>query len=410
MSENEKLARLKRMRLVALAVLLLMLIAYAVSSLWQHSFPAFQWLRAFAEAGVAGAIADWYAVVALFRHPLGLPLPHTAIIPNNKDRIAESVGSFIETHFLTSENVVEKLVRLDLAAIASGWLSEPANSRDLADALCDLVPPTLETVEDSEISAFVERIAGSLMKSFDLVAVVDRLMTVVIDRDHDRAILSKVLLWLRDWVSSNRDAIKVEFGRASRYTPGFLDAYIVSRFVEGVARLLEEAAEDPEHPIRHEIDRAIEELRENMRTLPGLRAEIATNVPVALASFAESDLTASLWRDLKGDVVADLSSERSRIRAWTANALLGLGSALANDQVVQKKLNAWFLTAIDKTLPRARPAIGRWIAEIVKGWDKQEITRKLETEIGTDLQYIRLNGALIGGIVGLIFHATSSLA
>jgi uncharacterized membrane-anchored protein YjiN (DUF445 family) len=141
-----------------------------------------------------------------------------------------------------------------------------------------------------------------------------------------------------------------------------------------------------------------------------LREEIATNVREALATVAKSDLAASLWTDLKGDLVADVSGERSRIRAWTANAFSRLGSALADDQVVQKKLNAWFLTAVDKTLPRARPAIGRWIAEIVKGWDKQEITRKLETEIGTDLQYIRLNGALIGGIVGLTLHATSSLA
>src|SRR5271154_6477922 len=163
--------------------------------------------------------------------------------------------------------------------------------------------------------------AGSLMKSFDLVAAVDRLMTAVIDRDRDRAIFRKVLLWLRDWVSNNRDAIKVEFGRASRYPPGFLDAYIVSRFVEGVARLLEEAAEDPEHQIRHEIDRAIEELRQNMRTSPALREEIATNVREALTSLAESDLTASLWTDLKGDLVADVSGDRSRIRAWTANAL-----------------------------------------------------------------------------------------
>jgi uncharacterized membrane-anchored protein YjiN (DUF445 family) len=408
MSEDEKLARLKRMRLVALAALIAMLVAYAASSIWQHAIPAFQWLRAFAEAGVAGAIADWYAVVALFRHPLSLPLPHTAIIPRNKDRIAESVGSFIETHFLTSENVVEKLVRLDLAATASEWLSEPANSRDLADTLCDLVPPTLETVEDSEIRTFVQRMAGSLMESLDLVAVVDRLITVVVNRDRDRAILKKVLLWLRDWVSNNRDAIKIEFGRVSRYTPGFLDAYIVSRFVEGVAHLLEEAAEDPEHQIWHEIDRAIEELRQNLRTSPALREQIATVARETLASLAESDLTASLWTDLKSDVIADLSGERSRIRRWTANAFSRLGSALADDQVVQQKLNAWCLAAIGKTLPRARPAIGRWIADIVKGWDKQEITRKLETEIGTDLQYIRLNGALVGGLVGLALHAASN--
>jgi uncharacterized membrane-anchored protein YjiN (DUF445 family) len=409
-SEEEKRARLRRMRAVALASLLAMLIAYAVSTLWLHAIPRLGWLRAFAEAGTAGAIADWYAVVALFRHPLGLRLPHTAVIPNNKDRIAESVGSFIETHFLTSENVVEKLVRLDLAATASKWLSEPANSRDLAEALCDLVPPTLATVEDSEIKAFVGRMAGSLMQSLDLVAMVDCLVTAVIDRDRDRAIFKKVLLWLRDWVSNNRDAIKVEFGRASRFTPGFLDAYIVGRFLEGLARLLEEAAEDPEHRIRHEIDRAIEELRENMRTSPALREEIATNLRDALTSLAQSDLTASLWADLKRDILADLSDHPSSIRTWTADAFSRFGSALADNPVVQQTLNAWFLAAIDKTLPRARPAIGRWIAEIVKGWDKLEITRKLETEIGTDLQYVRLNGAVVGGLVGLTLHAVSSLA
>jgi uncharacterized membrane-anchored protein YjiN (DUF445 family) len=410
MSEAEKRARLRRRRFVALAALVALLIASVASSVWQHAIPALQWLRAFAEAGVAGAIADWYAVVALFRHPLGLRLPHTAIIPRNKDRIAASVGAFIETNFLTSENVSEKLDRLDLAASASEWLREPANARNLADALCDLVPQTLETIDDAEIRMFVERIAGSLMESFDLVVVVERLMTTVIDADRDRAVLKRVLLWLRDWMSNNREAIKIEFGRVSRYTPGFLDAYIVNRFVEGVAHLLEEAAEDPNHQIWQEIDRAIEELRRNMSCSPALREQIATRAREGLSSIAESDLAASLWAVLKIDVIADLSDDHSRIRGWTADAFLRLGAALADDRVVQQKLNAWWLAAVEKTLPRARPAIGRWIADIVKSWDEEKITRKLEMEVGTDLQYIRLNGALVGGLVGLALHAASSLA
>jgi uncharacterized membrane-anchored protein YjiN (DUF445 family) len=124
MTEEEKRARLSRMRLVALAVLAAMFAVFAASSMWQGSIPALQWLRAFSEAGIAGAIADWYAVVALFRHPLGLPMPHTAIIPRNKERIAESIGAFIETHFLTSQNVVERVVRFDFAAAASHWPRE----------------------------------------------------------------------------------------------------------------------------------------------------------------------------------------------------------------------------------------------------------------------------------------------
>jgi uncharacterized membrane-anchored protein YjiN (DUF445 family) len=139
MTEEEKRARLRRMRLVALAVVVVMLGIFVASSIWQTKIPSLRWLRAFSEAGVAGALADWYAVVALFRHPLGLPVPHTAVIPKNKDRIADSIGVFIETHFLNSQNVVEKVVRLELAAAMADWLREPINSRDLADALCDLI-------------------------------------------------------------------------------------------------------------------------------------------------------------------------------------------------------------------------------------------------------------------------------
>jgi uncharacterized membrane-anchored protein YjiN (DUF445 family) len=194
MTEEEKRARLRRMRLVALAVVAVLLATFVVSSIWQRAVPSLQWLRAFSEAGVAGALADWYAVVALFRHPLGLPFPHTAIIPRNKDRIADSIGVFIETHFLTSQNVVEKLIRLDLAATVSDWLREPVNSRELSDTMCDLIQPTLATIEDAEVLTFLERTIASQLASLDTVAIFDRLMTIVIDRDRDRAIFAKILL------------------------------------------------------------------------------------------------------------------------------------------------------------------------------------------------------------------------
>ncbi len=282
------------MRLVALAVVVVMLLIFVASSIWQSSLPSLRWLRAFSEAGVAGALADWYAVVALFRHPLGLPIPHTAIIPRNKDRIADSIGVFIETHFLTSLNVVEKIVRLDLAAAMADWLREPVNSRELADALCDLVSPTLATVEDAEIQTFLARTIASQLESLDAVAILDRLMTIVIDRDRDRAILAKILLWLRDWVSENRGAIKVKFGEVSRYTPGFLDSYIVNRFVEGIALLLEEAAGSPDHQIWREVDQALDELRETVRTSRALREQIATKAREAFVALVQSDIAAAV--------------------------------------------------------------------------------------------------------------------
>ena len=406
MTEEEKRARLRRMRLAALSAVILMLALFLASSLLRDRFAAAQWLRAFSEAGIAGALADWYAVVALFRHPLGLPFPHTAIIPKNKDRIADSVGAFIETHFLTSRNVVDRLVRLNLAATMSEWLRQPSNSRDLADLLCDLIPPTLETVDDAEIRTLVERLAVSQMESVDIVAAADRLIATIVDLDLDWALVKRVLLWLRDWMSRNRDAIKVEFGRASRYTPGFLDAYIVNRFVDGVANLLNDAAEDPQHQIWGEIDQAIKELRENLRTSPALRRQITDSGKDALKSLARNGAARTLWDEIKSSAIADLADDRSQFRSWVTEVFQRLGAAIAEDRGVQRKLNDWQIAMVERLLPRTRPAIGRWIADIVKSWDTEQITGKLETEIGTDLQYIRLNGAIVGGLVGLVLHAT----
>ena len=407
MTEEEKRERLRRMRLAALSVVASMLMLFVASSLLRDRFSVAQWLRAFSEAGIAGALADWYAVVALFRHPLGLPFPHTAIIPKNKDRIADSVGAFIETHFLASHNVIDRLVRLDLATTMSEWLRQRSNSRDLSDVLCDLVPPTLETVDDAEVRALFERLAVSQMESLDLVAVVDRLITTIVDLDLDRAIIKRVLLWLRDWMSRNREAIKVEFGRASRYTPGFFDAYIVNRFVDGIAALLNEAAEDPQHQIWGEIDQAINGLRENLRTSPALRKQITDSGKDALKSLARNGAARTLWDEIKRSVIADLTSDRSRIRSWMSEMFQRLGVAIAEDRGVQQKLNAWQIAMVERSLPRARPAIGRWVADIVKSWDTEQIIGKLETEIGTDLQYIRLNGAIVGGLVGLVLHAAA---
>jgi uncharacterized membrane-anchored protein YjiN (DUF445 family) len=407
MTEEEKRARLSGMRLVALAVLAAMFAVFAASSMWQGRIPALQWLRAFSEAGIAGAIADWYAVVALFRHPLGLPMPHTAIIPRNKERIAESIGAFIETHFLTSQNVVQRLVRFDFAAAASHWLREQTNSRKLADALCDLIPPTLETVEDAEFRQFFEDLVASETEAIDFVAIVDHLMATIVDLNLDRTVIRRALLWLRDWVSKNRDTIKLEFGRASRYTPGFIDRYVVNRFVDGVAHFLEDAAENPDHQVWDDVDQAVKELQLNLRTSSVLKEQIASNARAALAGFARSGVAHTLWFKVKRYLAADLSDERSQIRSWMTGAFQRVGAAIADDPAVQQKLNAWQVASIEMTLPRARPAIGRWVADIVKSWDTTQITDKLETEIGTDLQYIRLNGAIVGGLVGLVLHAAA---
>ena len=255
--------------------------------------------------------------------------------------------------------------------------------------------------------SFSSDLVASEAEAIDFVAIVDHLMATIVDLNLDRTVLKQVLLWLRDWVSKNRDTIKLEFGRASRYTPGFIDTYVVNRFVDGVAHFLADAAENPDHQVWDDVDLAIKELQLNLRTSPALREQIASTARAALAGFARSGLAHTLWFKVKRYLAADLSDERSQIRSWMTGAFQRVGAAIADDPVVQQKLNAWQVASIEMTLPRARPAIGRWVADIVKSWDTAQITDKLETEMGTDLQYIRLNGAIVGGLVGLVLHAAA---
>jgi uncharacterized membrane-anchored protein YjiN (DUF445 family) len=221
-------------------------------------------VREFAEAGIAGAIADWYAVVALFRRPLGLPLPHTAIIPNNKDRIAGSIGAFIELNFLTRDNVIHKVTQLDVASRISKWLSDAKNSRDLADTICDAIPATLNMMDDSKIRDFWRKILGAQFHSVNATRLLDQLLDVVMAKRLHRKFLGGVLASLKEWLSSNRSVIKAKVAQASRFTPGFFDEYVANRFVDGLILLISEMADNTDHEIWVQFDNAIAELRRGL--------------------------------------------------------------------------------------------------------------------------------------------------
>jgi uncharacterized membrane-anchored protein YjiN (DUF445 family) len=251
--ESSKLADLRRMQWVALASLGLLPMLLVISIAYRASAPWLPWVRAFAEAGIAGAIADWYAVVALFRRPLGLPLPHTAIIPNNKDRIADSIGAFIELNFLTGDNVIRKMTQLDVASRISKWLSDAKNSRDLADTICDAIPATLNMMDDSKIRDFWRKILGAQFRSVNATCLLDQLLDVVTAKRLHRKFLGGVLASLEEWISSNRSVIKAKVAQASRFTPGFIDGYVANRFVDGLILLISEMAGDTDRRFGHNL-------------------------------------------------------------------------------------------------------------------------------------------------------------
>ena len=400
-----KLARLRSMQRLATSLLVAMLALLALCAIFKSDYPWLHWIQAFAAAASVGAIADWFAVVALFHHPLGVPFPHTAIVPENKDRIGASLGEFVEHNFLTVENVIRKLDERNLSSAAADWLCHRPNSEQLAEHACALIPNMLDALEDEDVRRFVDRVITPQLRSLDLASIAGSILSVLTAEGRHQQLLGKALQVLEAWLTANRTMIKAKFGEVSKYTPGFLDSYIVNRFVDGIVALLQEVARNPQHEMRRRFDAATDEFVHKLSTSTEFKQQAEVFKQELLDHLEREAYYQVVWRDVKQRLLADLAAERSMIRSQVADAFVKLGSGLKDDHALQAKLNGWLLRAIEAIVVRHRHQVSTLITEVVRGWDAREITQKMELEIGKDLQYIRINGTLVGGTVGLLLHA-----
>ena len=389
---------------IALALLLTMVALLAVTSINLGAHPGTAWLKAFAEAAVVGAVADWFAVVALFRHPLGLPIAHTAIIPNNKDRIGESLGRFVEENFLTPENVIERLARVNIAKVGGTWLATPTNSDRVAGGICAMVPRLLTMIQDEDVARFLSRTLLGELEKVNLSLVAGEVLELVTSGEQYRALLDDALKAIERLITSNQALILEKFGEASKYTPEFVDRYIVDRFVAGVAHLLQEVIADPRHPLRAQFTESTGRLIEKLKTSSEMYARGAAIKRQIIEHLRTKPYYTSLWNDLKMRILADVASDHSRLRETATSLLNALGSGLAKDEVMQRKLNGWLLGAAETLMLAHRHQISLLIIDVVKSWDARDVSDKIELEIGKDLQFIRLNGTLVGGCVGVLLH------
>jgi len=399
-----KLENLRRMQGIALALLLTMVVVLAATSFTLAAYPWTAWLKAFAEAAVVGAVADWFAVVALFRRPLGLPITHTAIIPNNKDRIGESLGRFVEENFLTPENVMARLALVNFAEAGGTWLAEPANSDRAAVGVCAMVPRVLMMFEDEDVTRFLTRTLLGELEKINLSSLAGEVLELVTSSEQYQALFDDAVKGIERLIAANQALILEKFGEASRYTPEFFDRYVVDRFVRGIVRLLQEVIADPQHPLRMQFADSTRTLIENLKTSPEMHARGESVKAQIIEHLRTKPYYGALWNAIKKRILADVASDRSRLREATSSLLNALGAGLVRDAAMQRKLNQWLQEALETLMLAHRHQISLLIADVVKSWDAREVSKKIELEIGKDLQYIRLNGTLVGGCVGLLLH------
>lgn len=410
MSRMSSAAEVVRMKRLALALLLVMLTTFAVSATWQEAYPWLRWVRAFAEAGSVGAIADWFAVTALFRHPLGLPIPHTAIIPRNKDEIGTALGKFVEENFLTPENVARRLREADAVGQALNWLYRPENSQRCARATCELLPGLLERLGDEDLRRFLDRAVVPQLERLDVAALAGEVLEILTHEGRHQALLDQGLGALDDWLQEHRDLIRQKFGEASAYTPGIFDRYVVNRFVDGITSLIHDIAVDPEHEVRQRFDAATQEFVRQLKESPEYAQTGREWMAGLLAHLRSEAYYRSVWDDVVTRVGRDIAQPDSVLVTTLADLLTSTTRTVLEDPALLARLDAWILEGVEGLVVRHRQEISRLIAEVVASWDAKEVAAKVETEIGRDLQYIRINGTLVGGTVGVLLHALGRLA
>jgi len=403
-----KLAALRRTKLIATGALCLCVALFAVSRLLQPRYPWLGFVAAFAEAATIGGLADWYAVVALFKRPLGLPIPHTAIIPANQNRIADNLGRFIEINFLAPAPVREKLQEVDFAALVADWLSDPHRAEGLSRFVARLVPQTLAAIDRSGLRDFVaERMLAQLDRVQIAPLAAELLSAFTEDRRHQKLFdqLTRVIggfLADEDALAAMREKIRNEL--PSLFNLFRADAYLLKKIVASASGLLEEMRADPEHPLRHEFDRFVHKFIEDLRTSKAYARRAEAMKRDFLARPELKSLAGDVWESLRRLIEQDAAAPDSKIREHLTGMFVEVGRNLARDEAIRADMNEGFVVALSSFVESQKSGVSGFIADQVKRWDLGQLTHLMEINIGRDLQYIRFNGMLIGGMAGLVLY------
>ncbi|MGO8917431.1 MAG: DUF445 domain-containing protein [Stellaceae bacterium] len=360
-------------------------------------------LRAGAEAAVVGGLADWFAVTALFRHPLGLPIPHTAIIQRSKDRIGDGLGDFVERNFLAPEIIAERLRGLAPGRRLAAWLAEPENALRVADQIAVALPYVIRSLGDPAVRDFVARSFGEQLKELDMAPVAGRLITLFTASGQYDALFDRTLDWTQALLAANADRIYTAVEERSRWwVPKAVNRRMAVALIEGIEEVLAELRL-PDSAPRERFRAGVEDLAASLAASPERQRRFNAAKNRLIEHPETQAWLGGIWDELRRVFLDDLAAPASRTREAARTAILSLGQTLARDQEMQARLDAAIEHAALGVVPW-RGQIGTLIAEVVRGWDARTVARRLELAIGSDLQYIRMNGTLVGACVGCALY------
>jgi uncharacterized membrane-anchored protein YjiN (DUF445 family) len=399
------------MRALATAMLAGMAALFVATTGLEAHHPAWGFVRAFAEAGLVGGIADWFAVTALFRHPLGIPIPHTAIVPRNKDRIGDALASFLRDNFLTPTVVARRMRNLDLAGAVGRFLAKPPGEGRLRQGGSRLLADILEALDQERLGGMVKTALAQRVRSVELAPLLGQMLEAAITSERHVPMVDSIVTWSGRTLDANEDLIRdMVHQRAGRFLRMVgLDEKLADAIVDGLRKLTIDMAVDPDHPIRAKAEEGLANLARNLQQDPETRAKVEAWKSDMVDNEAVSAWLDGVWEKARAGLLKGARDPDAALAGKFGEALRQLGETLQQEPKLKAAINQFARRATVGIVASYGDGIVTLVSETVRSWDATTVSDRLEGAVGRDLQYIRINGTLVGGLVGLILHTIEVL-
>jgi uncharacterized membrane-anchored protein YjiN (DUF445 family) len=403
-------AELKVMKRVATGLLGVAFVVFIAARLFEPRYPWLGFIRATAEASLVGGLADWFAVTALFRRPLGLPIPHTAIIQTQKDRMGQVLANFVQSHFLSREALTAKLRSMHLSERVASWLSDSEHSTTIARHLAVGVAQAVQTLPEADARDLIRESAMARLQAVQLAPVLGNLLSAVATDDRHQSLLDEALRLVRDALDTNREDLREKIREESPWwVPGIIDDELHRRILAAAHRLIEEVAADRDHPLRLKFDVAFRDFVDRLQHSPKVIARTEELKEDLLGHPMVEEFAATLW-DRARRAAAKFSSEGDGAAVQPlARGISALGDSLLENEQRRAELDDFVTDFIATLVEQHRHEVGDLIAQTVRRWDPEMAAQRIELAVGRDLQFIRLNGTLVGGLAGLVIYSITRL-
>ncbi|WP_313098329.1 DUF445 domain-containing protein [Epilithonimonas sp.] len=411
MNDVQKKQQLRQYKTLATGLFILMMVTFIAMTILQKQSHShwIGYIKAFSEAAMVGALADWFAVTALFNYPLGIKIPHTNLIENSKEKIGDNLGIFVVDNFLSPENIRPYIQKLKVSVYIGDWLSKEKNQDVLINELSSILKDIVNKLDDDAVVKFISSKAEEMTDSIKLNSVIGNGIEYLLSKNDHQKIITNLSSQIKGYILENQKMISERVGKESFFLiPKAIDNKIAEKITKGLSDYFLEVEQNANHPLRNEITNKILDFSKELRDEPRWKTEFDTIKSDFIQSDKIKQYSSDIWQSLKSSLIKELSEEVSTLKSYVKKNIDEFVANLQNDEQFQDRIDGWVRLTAYKYILKNTQNFGELISTTVGNWEGKELSRKLELEVGKDLQFIRINGTIVGGIVGLLIYTIAN--